>query len=301
MVSTVALEKLQSAYRHWNSDKGSTAEPLFDLMSDDLKFRSIAGGAPDMAFTRPHSNKEQVKAYFTELARDWQMIFYHVRAFIASGDTVAVVCECSWRHKRTGKVVHSPKLDIVRFKGDKIADFFEFFDTEQAIEACRGQADVENVKLPKPLYRESGAEVVQGESDESRRNLDLLRKIYQEWHDTKGKSVQKILDILAPDVSWGSLAQGAENLDFTRHSLSKQQVADYFQGLANGFEMNFYRPDEFLAAGDFVLMIGTCSFKNKATGKTFTTPKADLWRFRDGKAVEFFEYYDTAGALASTR
>jgi len=62
VVSTVALEKLQSAYRHWNSDKGSTAEPLFDLMSDDLTFRSIAGGAPDMAFTRPHSNKDQVKA-----------------------------------------------------------------------------------------------------------------------------------------------------------------------------------------------------------------------------------------------
>jgi len=65
--------------------------------------------------------------------------------------------------------------------------------------------------------------------------------------------------------------------------------------------MNFYRPDEFLAAGDVVLMIGTCSFKNKATGKTFATPKADLWRFEDGKAVEFFEYYDTAGILASTR
>src|SRR5262249_11561814 len=134
---------------------------------------------------------------------------------------------------------------------------------------------------PKPLYRESGAEVVQGETDQSRRNADLLRKVYQEWHDTRG--AQKIMDILAPDVSWGSLAQGAGNLEFTRQSLSKQQVAEYFQGLANGFEMNFYRPDEFLAAGDFVLMIGTCSFKNKATGKTFTTPKATSGVFRTAR------------------
>ena len=32
----------------------------------------------------------------------------------------------------------------------------------------------------------------------------------------------------------------------------------------------------------------------------FETPKADLLRF-DGKAVEFFEYYDTTAVLATTR
>jgi ketosteroid isomerase-like protein len=78
-------------------------------------------------------------------------------------------------------------------------------------------------------------------------------------------------------------------------------VADYFKGLTENFEMNFYRADEFLAAGDFVLMIGSCSFTNKRTGKTFTTPKADLWRFSHGKAIEFFEYYDTAAVLSSTQ
>jgi ketosteroid isomerase-like protein len=29
------------------------------------------------------------------------------------------------------------------------------------------------------------------------------------------------------------------------------------------------------------------------------TPKIDFWRFRDGKVVEFYEYYDTARVFAA--
>jgi len=29
------------------------------------------------------------------------------------------------------------------------------------------------------------------------------------------------------------------------------------------------------------------------------TPKVDFWRFRDGKAVEFYEYFDTACVAAA--
>jgi ketosteroid isomerase-like protein len=30
-----------------------------------------------------------------------------------------------------------------------------------------------------------------------------------------------------------------------------------------------------------------------------STPKADVWRMKDGKAVEFYEYYDTAQVHAA--
>jgi ketosteroid isomerase-like protein len=109
------------------------------------------------------------------------------------------------------------------------------------------------------------------------------------------------MDILAPNVSWGSLANGAEGVAFAKRGLVKEQIPDFFTGLSENFEMGFYRADEFLTAGDFVLMIGSCSFTNRRTGKSFTTPKADLWRFSGDKAVEFFEFYDTAAALASTQ
>ena len=34
-------------------------------------------------------------------------------------------------------------------------------------------------------------------------------------------------------------------------------------------------------------------------GKAFDTPKADFWRLRDGKIVEFYEYFDTAQVMAA--
>src|SRR4051794_39221038 len=107
MVSAAALEHLKSVYGAWNSNKASTAQPWFDIMADDVRFRSIADGAQKMEFTRPDYNKDQVKSYFDELALDWQMLFYNVRCYLVSGDSVAMVGECSWRHRKTEKVVHT--------------------------------------------------------------------------------------------------------------------------------------------------------------------------------------------------
>jgi hypothetical protein len=57
--------------------------------------------------------------------------------------------------------------------------------------------------------------------------------------------------------------------------------------------------DEFIAQGDAVFMRGSTAWRNKRTGRTAETPKVDFWRFRDGKAVEFYEYYDTARVIAA--
>src|SRR5688572_13915325 len=162
MVSATTLKKLEAAYIAWNQNKGSTAGPWFDLMADKVDWKSIAGGTKDMQFTRPHSTKQQVRDYFNELAKDWQMEFYHLRTFLVQDETVAVVCECCWRHKRTGKIVHSPKLDIMRFKNEQIAGFFEFFDTEQAFLASSVNSGAPDAAVPKPLYPETGAMIFQG-------------------------------------------------------------------------------------------------------------------------------------------
>ncbi len=37
----------------------------------------------------------------------------------------------------------------------------------------------------------------------------------------------------------------------------------------------------------------------KRTGKVVNTPEADSWRFENGKAVEFYEFYDTAQVTAA--
>ena len=105
------LRQIKTRYKTWDRGKGKTGALFVDLLSDDATFRSIGGGVEAMHFTRPHSTREKISAYFEELIRDWQMIFYTVRLFLVDGNTIATVCECAWKHKHTGKIVHSPKLD----------------------------------------------------------------------------------------------------------------------------------------------------------------------------------------------
>lgn len=83
--------------------------------------------------------------------------------------------------------------------------------------------------------------------------------------------------------------------DYTR----RDQLRHYFNGLLSDWIMIDYIADEFVAQGDTVVMRGSCSWANKRTSKTVSTPKIDFWRFRDGKAIEFYGYYDTAAVFAA--
>ena len=60
-----------------------------------------------------------------------------------------------------------------------------------------------------------------------------------------------------------------------------------------------YEAEHFVAQGDRVVMLGRCAWSYRKTGKVVWTQKADSWRFENGKAVEFFEFYDTAQVLAA--
>jgi ketosteroid isomerase-like protein len=130
-------------------------------------------------------------------------------------------------------------------------------------------------------------------------NVELLRAAYADWVSSKGQSVEHWMRLLSDEIQFGSLAQGAPLMTFTAPRRTREQVRGYFQGLLNDWEMLRYTVDEFVAQGDAVVMRGSCAWRHKRTGKSVDTPKLDFWRFKDGKAVEFFEYFDTARALAA--
>jgi ketosteroid isomerase-like protein len=130
-------------------------------------------------------------------------------------------------------------------------------------------------------------------------NVDILRDAYARWHDTKGGSVDHWLTIVADDINFGSLARGLPEMAFARTYRNREAMGGYFKGLLSEWEMIHYTVGEFVAQGDAVFMRGSCSWRHKRTGRTVDTPKVDFWRFRDGKAVEFYEYYDTARVVAA--
>ena len=51
--------------------------------------------------------------------------------------------------------------------------------------------------------------------------------------------------------------------------------------------------DEFIDAGDTIVVLGKYSGKYKKTGKSFQANFAHVWKMREGKAAQFIQYVDT--------
>ncbi|WP_413991258.1 nuclear transport factor 2 family protein [Labrys okinawensis] len=132
-------------------------------------------------------------------------------------------------------------------------------------------------------------------------NKAILENAYRRWNETRGDSVEELLDICAEEILWGSLAGGVKPLAFTAKAVGKSDVRNYFEGLLAAWSMNYYNVDYFVAEDDRVVVVGSTKWTNKQTGKACETPKTDIWRFRDGRAIEFFEYYDTAQILDAAK
>lgn len=134
---------------------------------------------------------------------------------------------------------------------------------------------------------------------EEARNVELLRKAYGVWSKTRGASHDHWMEICSERIAFGSLAQGPVGSTYMTSYQSRDELKSYFDGLLRDWEMMEYEVDNFVAQGDRVVMLGRCAWRYRKTGKVVWTPKADSWRFEDGKAVEFYEFYDTAQVLAA--
>jgi uncharacterized protein len=130
-------------------------------------------------------------------------------------------------------------------------------------------------------------------SDETR-NVAILTDAYRQWSQSRGTSADHWIAICDPNIRFGTLAERLASVSYMAEYRSRDELGAYFSGLTRDWEMLEYRVDHFVAQGDRVVMLGHCSWRAKKSGQVVSTPKCDSWRFTDGKAVEFYEYFDTA-------
>ncbi|WP_165795731.1 nuclear transport factor 2 family protein, partial [Methylobacterium frigidaeris] len=130
-------------------------------------------------------------------------------------------------------------------------------------------------------------------------NVSLLRSAYAEWSSSKAANPQCWMELMADDAKLRSLTDGAPELSFTARRTSKGEIKAYLDDLLRDWEMVHAHMGEYLAQGDRVVVLGDVAWRNRATGKIAETRKVDVWRFRDGKAIGYEEFFDTAGAIAA--
>jgi ketosteroid isomerase-like protein len=135
----------------------------------------------------------------------------------------------------------------------------------------------------------------------SAENVAKLKDAYHRWDQSKGKDTSMWTTLFSEHVRLRSLAAGKPGLEFTMDCHSSEDVARYFSGLAKDWTMIHYTTQQFAVEGDRVVMLGRTAWENRKTGRRFDTPKVDLVTFRDGRVVEFLEFYDTAMVLAAAQ
>jgi ketosteroid isomerase-like protein len=121
-----------------------------------------------------------------------------------------------------------------------------------------------------------------------------LKAAYDAWNRTKGKSLDQWTKLMAPKCDFRSLAAGQRGVPWTKTRRSPSEVTEYLTGLTSTFKMKHYTVDNYVCQGDTIVSIGRTAWTCKTTGKLLDTPIVGVWRFKDGKAIGFFEYYDTA-------
>lgn len=127
-------------------------------------------------------------------------------------------------------------------------------------------------------------------------NLDVVRSIYAAFGSG---DLEGILARLDPEVSWRT--PGPPDLPSAGLRRGVAEVRDFFGVLQNTFDVQEFRPADFLAQGDKVVVLGTSREGPKGTGRFVDFRWVHVFTLRGGKVVEFDEPADVSALVEEFR
>ena len=121
-------------------------------------------------------------------------------------------------------------------------------------------------------------------------SVDLVRRSYDAF--ARG-DLDGVLADMHPEIEWHQ----AEGLP---HGGRYSGVAEVRRNIFDPLDEEWWdefsaAPEEFLDAGDEVVVIGRYRGVAKDTGKELDVPFVHVWTVREEKAVRFRQFLDTAG------
>ena len=88
--------------------------------------------------------------------------------------------------------------------------------------------------------------------------------------------------------------QGPSVIPFAGTRRGREGVAEFFSLVGGNLEFEQFKPREFVAQGDTVVVLGFERSRIKSMGHTFEQEWAHVYKLRDGKVAEFLALEDTA-------
>jgi len=127
-------------------------------------------------------------------------------------------------------------------------------------------------------------------------NLEVVRNTYAAF----GRGdLEGILALLDPQVLWRT--PGPPDLPTAGVRRGVAEVREFFGLLLNTFDIHDFRPADFLAQGDKVVVLGTSREGPKGSGRLVDFRWVHVFRLRGGRIVEFEEPADVSALVEEFR
>jgi hypothetical protein len=127
-------------------------------------------------------------------------------------------------------------------------------------------------------------------------NLEVVRDIYAAFGQG---NLEGILARLDPQVLWRT--PGPPDLPTAGLRRGVTAVREFFGLLLNTLDIQDFRPADFLAQGDRVVVLGTSREGPKGTGRLVDFRWVHVFTLRNGKIVEFEEPADVSALVDAFR
>jgi ketosteroid isomerase-like protein len=130
----------------------------------------------------------------------------------------------------------------------------------------------------------------------SRENVELIESLYGAF---AAGDVPKVVSLMSPSIVWNE-AENFPYADGNPYRGPDAILSGIFARLGSEWEGFAAVPEEFLDAGDTVVVLGRYRGACRATGRELDAQMAHVWRIADGKAAAFQQYTDTLQAARAT-
>ena len=116
----------------------------------------------------------------------------------------------------------------------------------------------------------------------SQENVEIVRQLIDR---SNADDVPGMMELVSPEIA-GFPATDQPESEILRGAA---EFASYLQGWHEAWGERTVEAREFLDGGDWVIVMLRLAARGRASGIPVTADEAHLWRFRDGKAIEYRE------------
>jgi ketosteroid isomerase-like protein len=117
----------------------------------------------------------------------------------------------------------------------------------------------------------------------------LVQDTYERF---KAGDIRALLQSFSEQVEWQLPTM--QNVPFAGTWRGRDGVSQFFSTLASTQDIVEFQPEETIAQGDQVVVLGRFAMRVKSTGKLSVSTWAHVWTIAGGKITRFREYVDTA-------